>query len=191
MKVSIFWGILLVPLCILSGFIGAYSMVALRQGKTQTSVVQTQKLELIGPDKNVRAVLSVENNGGVFLRMYSGTKVPIVELGVSENAGGERNVYAPSGRLSLFDATGKPAVQLRVKGKSESSLTFASPSSEGQVEVGYANYGDVVDEHDRGIWGLEIVEPNHNMKGIGVFAEDGVLKDSHLKLEPPSVEISK
>lgn len=184
MKVKITTSAIYIFACILSGAIGAYSMRALQGSDTNRGTLQTHRLELIDARKNVRAVLSVDDDGSVFLRMLSRKSVPIVELGVNGNDGPQQ-IPIPSGQLTIRDKTGKPSVQLRSFDNGEGSLLFAGPNTQEQVAVGYSHYDDVIDGHDRGKWGITIVGPDHKLAGIGVFAKDGILQGFTIPLEAP------
>lgn len=184
MKNKIIWGVVSLFLCLLSGIIGAYSMLLLQEHKANGETLQVHKLELIDAHKGVRAVFSVEDDGSVFLRMLSKENAPVVELGVNENPGPYKQ-YTPSGSLTIRDGAGIPAIRLRTFEKGEASLSFSSTNTPDLVGVGYAHYGDVIDGRDRGMWGLQIAGPNHQSSGVNVFSEDGVLKGATLPLEPP------
>jgi hypothetical protein len=146
--------------------------------------LQIHRLELTDDGKNVRAVLAVEDDGSVLLRMLSKKSVPVIEMGVKENDGLQQSSI-PYGRLTMRDKTGKPSIQLRTFDNGKGSLLFTGPSTQEQVAVGYSRYGDVIDGHDRGKWGITIVGPDHKLDGIGVFAEDGVLRGFTVPLEAP------
>jgi len=184
MKNKVIWGVVSLFLCVLSGIVGAYSMMLLQEHKANGDALQVHKLELIDAHKGVRAVFSVEDDGSVFLRMLSKESVPVIELGVNENPGPYKQ-YTPSGGLTIRDGAGTPAIRLRTLDKGEAALSFSSTSNPDLVGVGYTHYGDVIDGHDRGMWGLQIAGPNHQSTGVNVFSEDGVLKGSTVPLEPP------
>jgi len=183
MKNKVIWNAISLFLCVLSGIIGAYSMMILQEYRTKRDTLQVHKLELVDAHKKVRAVFSVEDDGSVFLRMLSKENAPVVELGVNENSG-PYNLYAPSGSLTISDGAETPVIRLRTVKKGEGVLSFSSTNKEDQVAVGYMPYGDVIDGHDRGIWGLQIAGPSHQSSGFNVFEEDGVLKGSTVPLEP-------
>jgi len=184
MKDKIIWCVASLFLCVLSGIAGAYSVTILQERRAEGKTLQVRRLELTDAQKNVRAVFSVEDDGSVFLRMLSKEKAPVVELGVNENPGPYK-LYTPSGSLTIHDGAGTPAIRLRTLEKGEAALSFSSTNNPDLVGVGYTHYGDVIDGHDRGMWGLQIDGPNHQSTGVNVFSEDGVLKGSTVPLEPP------
>lgn len=184
MKNKVIWGVISLFLCVLSGIVGAYSMLLLQEHKTNGETLQVHRLELIDAHKGVRAEFFVEDDGSVFLRMLSKENASVVELGVNENPGPYKQ-YTPSGSLTIRDGTGTPAIRLRTLDKGEAALSFSSTGNPDLVGVGYSHYGDVIDGHDRGMWGLQIAGPNHQSTGVNVFAEDGVLKGATVPLEPP------
>lgn len=175
MKNKITWGIVSLSLCVLSGIIGAYSMLLLLEHKANGETLQVHKLELIDDHKGVRAVFSVENDGSVFLRMLSKENAPVVELGVNENPGTYKQ-YTPSGSLTIRDGVGTPAIRLRTVQKGEGSLSFSSTHTPDQVTMGYMPYGDAIGEHNLATWGIAIRGPNHQSTGVGVRTEDDVAK---------------
>jgi len=184
MKDKIIWGVVSLFLSLLSGIAGAYSMLLLQADKANGETLQVQRLELIDAHKGVRAVFSVEDDGSVFLRMLSKENAPVVELGVNENPGAYKQ-YTPSGILTIRDGSGTPAIRLRTLEKGEASLSFSSTNTPDLVGVGYAHYGDVIDGHDRGMWGIQIAGLNHKSVGLNVFAKDGVLLGAYAPLESP------
>jgi hypothetical protein len=184
MKMKIIWGAVSLLLCVLSGIVGACSMTFLQERKAGRETLQVRRLEVIDAQKNVRAVFSVEDDGSVFLRMLSKEKAPVVELGVNENSGPYK-LYTPSGSLTIHDGAGTPAIRLRTIERGEGSLSFSSTNKEDQVAVGYMPYGDYVDKHGPGIWGIQIAGPNHKSTGLNVFAKDGVVQGFTAPLEAP------
>ena len=188
MKNKIIWGAVSLFLCVLSGIVGAYSVTVLQDRRADGKTLQARRLELTDAQKNVRAVFSVEDDGSVFLRMLSKEKAPVVELGVNENPGPYK-LYTPSGSLTISDGAGTPAIRLRTVNKGEGSLSFSSTNKEDQVAVGYMPYGDVIDGHDRGMWGIQIAGPNRKSTGLNVFAQDGMVQGFTAPLEaPPPVQ---
>jgi len=184
MKNKLIWGVASMFVCLLSGITGGYSAMSLQGLRTTGKVLQAHKLELIDAQRNVRAVLSVEDDGSVFLRMLSKERLPVVELAVNEDPG-PYGLYTPSGSLTIRDGGGTPAIRLRTIGKGEATLSFSSTNNSDLVDVGYAHYGDVIDGHDRGMWGLHIVGPNHQSTGLNVVSMDGVLQGFTAPLEAP------
>ena len=184
MKSKVIWGVFSLMLCVMSGVAGAYSMMLLQEHKANGDTLQVHKLELIDAHKGVRAVFSVEDDGSVFLRMLSRENMPVVELGVNENPGPYK-LYTPSGSLTMRDGAGTPAIQLHVLKQDEGSLSFSNLRSMDQVAVGYMPYGDVVDGHDRGMWGIQIAGPDHKSVGLNVFSKDGVIQGPYAPLESP------
>ena len=172
-----------VVMCLLSGFVGALS-VALLQNTTKETL-QVRRLEITDIRSRVRAVLSVDDDGSVYLRMLSKDQKPIVTLGVNESLRGDQ-AYMPSGGLIISDVTGKPSIGLRTIKKGEGALTFASAQTSNQVTVGYSPYGDFEDGHDRGAWGIQITGPDRKKAGLNVFATDGQLQGFTLPLQAPA-----
>jgi len=177
-------GVICLILCVLSGIAGAYSVVLLQEHRTADQTLRARSLELTDARQHVRAIFSVEDDGSVLLRMLSKENVPVIELGVNENPGPYK-LYSPSGSLIMRDGAGTPVVRLRTIEKGEASLSFSSTSIPNLVDVGYSHYGDVIDGHDRGMWGVQILGPNHQSTGMSVFARDGVLQGFTVPLEAP------
>jgi hypothetical protein len=162
---------------VLSGIVGAYSMMLLQEHRANGDTLQVHKLELIDAHKGVRAVFSVEDDGSVFLRMLSKENVPVVELGVNEDRGGAQNRYTPSGGLTIRDGGSTPVIRLRTVNKGDGTLSFSSARTEDQVAVGYMPYGDAIGEHDLAIWGIAVRGANHQSTGVGVRTEDGIAQE--------------
>ena len=150
MKNKVIWGVISLFLCVLSGIVGAYSMLLLQEHKTNGETLQVHRLELIDAHKGVRAEFR-RGRRQRFLRMLSKENASVVELGVNENPGPYKQ-YTPSGSLTIRDGTGTPAIRLRTLDKGEAALSFSSTGNPEilLVGVGYSHYGDVIDGHDRG-----------------------------------------
>jgi hypothetical protein len=191
MKITRFGFVICLLCCFISGLVGAYSSIYFENHKTGKDVLQLRKLELIGSDKNVRAVFSVEANGNVVLRMLSKENVPALELGTGGVSTGNATSNEPSGYLTIRDREGDATSTLSNLGRNEGSLMFYGPNNREQVAVGYSHYGDVVDGHDRGRWGISITGPDHQESGIALFSKDGIVKGFTVPLEPPSVTDAK
>lgn len=191
MKIAKFGFFLCLLCCFISGILGAYSVTLFQARKEQKDVLELRKLELVDVNKNVRAVFSVEADGNVVLRMLSKENLPALELGAANPSVANATAYAPSGYLTIRDSKGNITSTLSTLGRNEGSLLFYGPSNRVQVAVGYSHYGDTVDGHDRGRWGLDITQPTHHEFGVGVFAEDGVIKGSTAPLEAPPLANAK
>ncbi len=85
-----------VALCVVSGFVGALSM-RLLDSKNQ-AILQVNRLEVIDARKNVRAILSAQDNGGVSLRLLSEANRPIVTLAASGSSSASQSA-APNGAV--------------------------------------------------------------------------------------------
>lgn len=169
-------------LCVLSGVVGAFS-TRLLESNGQGSL-QVSRLEIVDAQKNARAVLSVEDNGAVSLRLLSKDKKAIVTLASDFTSVGTSS--SPYGVLSIADSSGRPKVELRTNARAEGSLTFSSPYLPDQVRVGYSPYGDFEDGHERGAWGIQIAGPEHSKTGLNVFSLDGVLQGATIPLDAPN-----
>ena len=191
MKITKFGFSICLLCCFISGILGGYTVTFMRERKMEKDVLQLRKLELIDADKKVRAVFSVESDGNVVLRMRSKENVPALELGTGGPSAANASSYQPSGYLTIRDHEGDATSTLSTLGRSEGSLRFFGPSNREQVVVGYKHYGDVVDGHDRGRWGLSITGSNHQESGIGAFSEDGTIRGFTAPLEPPSLAGAK
>lgn len=185
MNKKMLWGVVCLVLCALSSAIGGYFAVLIQGHRIERQTLRVRKLELVDTKDDVRAVFSVDNDGSVFLRLLANNNVPVVELGVNETPGPFRR-YTPSGSLTIRDGEGTPAIRLRTLGKGEASLSFSSTNNANVVGVGYGHYGDVIDGHDRGMWGIQIAGPNHESSGLNVFSRDGILQGFRAPLEPPN-----
>lgn len=75
-----------VALCLISGFAGALSMKLL--DSRNRAVLQVNRLEVVDAGKNVRAVLSTEEDGTVSLRLVSKENKPLVTLAARDKDGG-------------------------------------------------------------------------------------------------------
>lgn len=191
MKITRLGLFICVVCCFMSGIVGAYSMVVFEARKAEKETLQLHKLELVDFNKNVRAVFSVEPDGNVVLRMLSRENVPALELGAGGVSASNASSYVPSGYLTIRDSGGNVTSTLSTLGKNEGSLSFYAPNNREQVAVGYSHYGDIVDGHDRGRWGIDVAGPNHQESGIGAFAEDGVIKGFSAPLEAPPLAKAK
>lgn len=192
MHVKVIWGAVCVFLCVLSGIAGAYSATVLQERLAEAKALQVRRLELTDRKKHVRAVLAVEDDGSVSLRMLSKENVAVVELGVNEDRGRAQNRYTPSGGLTIRDGEGIPVIRLRTFNKGDGALSFSSVRTEDQVAVGYIPYGDVIDEHDRAIWGVAVRGANHESTGVGVHTVDGIAQEfvGPRKTNPGQKELS-
>ena len=174
MKTKIVWGSVSLVLCVISGVAGAYAVTLLQGRKAAEKTLRVRRLELIDANRNVRAVFSVEDDGNVFLRMFSRTKVPVVELGVDEDPG-PYQLYTPGAILTMRDGDSTPVVRFRTFRAGDAMLSFSSTQREDQVAVGYMPYGDVIhEEHDPAVWGIGILGPNHKSDVLGVYTEDSM-----------------
>jgi len=181
---KIIWGVVSLFLCVLSGIVGAYSVTALQERRAAGKTLQARRLELTDAKRNVRAVFSVEDGGSVFLRMFSKENVPVVELGSSEDPGPYK-LYTPSGSLIIRDGAQTPVIQLRTLHAGEGALSFSSANTPDQVVVGYQPYGDVIDGHDYGKWGIEVRGANRKSASLLVFTEDGIVQGFTAPLKAP------
>ena len=146
--------------------------------------MQLTRLEILDARKNVRAILSAEDNGTVSLRLFSNDKRPIVTLAAGSISAGTSS--SPYGALSLGYSRDRPAVDLRAGDKGNGRLSFSSARIADQVTVGYSPFGDFEDGHDRGARGIQIAGPEHTKPGLNIFSVDGVLKGAAIPLEAPN-----
>ena len=79
--------VLIVVLCLFSGFIGALAMRLLDK-PSQTRIVRTERLELVDSHNVARAVLSTGPDNRVWLRFLSEKGNPMVELGTTTTGQG-------------------------------------------------------------------------------------------------------
>lgn len=208
MKSKIMLCVALLLMCVMSGIVGAYSVMVLQEHRGLRTTLQprgygeavvyaqerkadgeslkSRRLELTDARGNVRAIFAVEDDGGVYLRMLSNKSEPVVELGVTENSG-QYKKYVPSGSLIIRDGAMTPVIQLSTTNEGEGALLFSSARTFGQVSLGYSRVGDAIDEHDRGIWGLRVMGADHKVTGFGAYSEDGTIKGFTVPLESPAV----
>jgi len=200
MKKQIFWSVVCAFFCVLSGLAGAISVTFIQEQRPGRKTLQVHRLELTDARDNVRAVFAVEESGSVVLCMLSRDKVPVIELGASEDRGGQLDNYTPSGRLIIRDGSGTPVIRLRAVGEGDGNLSFSTSNTPDQVTVGYEPYGDVTDGHDRAVWGVQVRGVNHESTGLGVSMEDGAVlgfmnpkqsseKDLRKILVPPTLKL--
>ena len=172
-------------LCVISGFAGALS-TKLLDDKGQLTTLQIKRLEILDGQKNVRAILSAEDDDTVSLRLFSKENRPIVTLAAGSPSVGTQ-VQPPHGKLSINNGDGRPVVELRTEGNGLGRLVFSSPRITDQVTVGYSQYGDFKDGHQRGAWGIQLAGPDHTEAGLHVFSLDGVLQGTTIPLEAPGL----
>jgi hypothetical protein len=94
---------------------------------------------------------------------------------------GDGGVY-----LRMQSKTNAAAVNLAVI-KDNGTLTFNTSNTNSLLTVGYTPDGDVVDDR-RGLWGVTVAGPNHQIKGMNVITLDGMPQEflPRAKLPPPS-----
>jgi hypothetical protein len=86
--------------------------------------------------------------------------------------------------LRLLSAQKDSIVDLAVR-SGHGTLSFSTDHTNNLIAVGYQPLGDVVDGHDRGMWGISIKGHNHETKGMNVFTEDGMPQGFTVPLTPP------
>jgi hypothetical protein len=172
---------LLIVVCVLSGMAGAYLMMHMTRTEKKASMIQTQRLELTDSNGKVRATFSVDG-GQVALRMLSQEGQPVLSLTVDQD---RESAKRSAGSIEIHDDSGKPLITMHSVGQERAQVAISGPSGDDQVSLGYSPYGDVIDGHERGMWGLQVKGPGHSSSGINVFSEDGALKGFNIPLTPP------
>lgn len=95
----------LIALLLCSFIAACFAMGAIQkpQSPTTSKVVRTERLEIIGPDGKINALLAIEN-GAPMLKLYDNKKKERLTLGVSDGEPG----------LAVLRANGKPAIVMDV-----------------------------------------------------------------------------
>jgi hypothetical protein len=171
-----------------SALIGAFAALhfaGVAQHQGVTSLVRTQRLEIVSQDGRTKATLGYDVGGGYF-RMLSSDEKPVLSMSVLENTAERQNQASSMGSLApqypygvfvINDQAGRPVITISDPTEGHGQIAFGSPQSSGKVTLGYFPTTDSSEDAHFGAWGLRVlgvVNGKHVGTGIGILNTDGV-----------------
>jgi len=176
--------------CVLSAAIGAMTGIVVfhHMRKTPQEVVTTRRLVVVDASGKSRALLGTNERGEVSMQFVSPSENPSLSIGIIRRTDEQMKHPLANGEnqqewvpyLRMFEASGRPAVDLTTVGHGNAVLHFWGDQPDSGIGLGYL--GDSRDDGTFGAaWGLRASYKTFS-KSIGVYGYDS---DFPYSMVPP------